>query len=155
MTAPLWGSSTLACRSEWDNGGGNSCLTQRFCVSYPIFFFSVRQRYQQDQRRHRRSSRDFPAALHHLCVRLLHWLRERMEVNSCHRRSKSADRHRSWSHGSGETRLLLIVTYWSFHEFSISFASLGSPPVCGQANGHGAAGLRQSRSRGRRGAVVY
>lgn len=109
------------------------------------------QRHQQDQRRHRGPSRHFPAALHHLRVRLLHRLREGVEVDAGHRRGESPDRRRSRAHGCGEAGLL----FTSLRLTRLVDSTCLLPPVRGEANGDGAAGLRQSRRRGRRGPLLH
>lgn len=129
-TAPLWGSSTLACQSEWDNIDMISVswtVLEFWCVCCVTVGMSVLQWYQQDQRCHCGSSCHLSATLHHLCVWFLRWLCERMEVNACHCRSKSTDRHWNWSYGSGETLISLNLTSLDWPD--IISVDLTSPPL--------------------------
>lgn len=96
--------------SEWVAPWWRNLHYKEYLWSFGVYVLKrsclVLQWYQQDQWCHGGSSGHFSAALHHVCVRLLHRLRERMEANARHCRSKSADRRWSRSDGSGETQRL-------------------------------------------------
>lgn len=110
LTAPRWESSIRACLSKLvaAEGSLSPCWRKVVCSRHHVLSATT-QWHQQDQWRHRGPSRHFYAAFHHLCVRLLHRLCERMEVNACDCGSKSTNWHWSWPHGSGETLRLNML----------------------------------------------
>lgn len=131
-TAPPLASSTLVCQSECSNDDFASGQTVEKWAGVLTAFVSVSQWYQQDQRCHRGSSGHFSAALHYLCVWFLHWLCERLEVNTRHCRSESTHRCWYWSYGCGETwfhgNLFYFITTSDLVAFSVK---LGFLLVCG------------------------
>lgn len=132
-TAPPSASLTPVCQSESEDDdfwlAGQMVKKLVGVLTAPV---SILQWYQQDQWCHRGSSRHFFAALHDLCVWFLHWLCERMEVNTRHCRSKSTHWGRDWSHGSGEAGICVHLLFLYRHlDAIVFFVKLGFDLVCG------------------------